>query len=91
MDYRNLGRSGLQVSVVGLGCNNFGMRMDMDATQAVVDKAIDLGIHIHAHAEVVAAEADDGDLEARTAEIAIVHGGNASRGEMGRKYTGFGG
>ncbi len=52
MDYRNLGRSGLQVSVVGLGCNNFGMRMDMDATQAVVDKAIDLGVTLFDTADV---------------------------------------
>ncbi len=44
MEYRNLGRSGLQVSVVGLGCNNFGRRCDLDATKQVVDKAIDLGI-----------------------------------------------
>jgi aryl-alcohol dehydrogenase-like predicted oxidoreductase len=44
MEYRNVGRSGLQVSVVGLGCNNFGGRIDFDQTQAVVNKAIDLGI-----------------------------------------------
>ena len=37
MEYRNLGRSGLQVSVVGLGCNNFGRRMDPDQTAAVVN------------------------------------------------------
>ncbi len=44
MEYRNLGNSGLQVSVVGLGCNNFGRRVDAAGTKAVVDKAIDVGI-----------------------------------------------
>ena len=34
----------LEVSVAGLGCNNFGMRIDEDATRAVVDAAIDAGI-----------------------------------------------
>ena len=44
MEYRNLGRSGLRVSVVGLGCNNFGMRLDLEQTRAVVDRAIEQGI-----------------------------------------------
>jgi aryl-alcohol dehydrogenase-like predicted oxidoreductase len=44
MRYRSLGRSGLLVSVAGLGCNNFGRRLDADATRAVVDAAIDAGI-----------------------------------------------
>ena len=44
MEQRNLGRSGLIVSAVGLGCNNFGGRMDMAATRAVVHRALDLGI-----------------------------------------------
>jgi aryl-alcohol dehydrogenase-like predicted oxidoreductase len=44
MRYRSLGASGLQVSVVGLGCNNFGSRLDVDGTRAVVDAAIDAGI-----------------------------------------------
>lgn len=44
MQQRNLGRSGLTVSAVGLGCNNFGGRIDRDATRAVVHKALDLGI-----------------------------------------------
>ena len=44
MTYRRLGGSGLAVSVVGLGCNNFGMRIDQDATQAVVDAAIEEGV-----------------------------------------------
>ena len=44
MEFRNLGTSGLRVSVVGLGCNNFGGRLDLAATQAVIDRAIDAGI-----------------------------------------------
>jgi aryl-alcohol dehydrogenase-like predicted oxidoreductase/NAD(P)-dependent dehydrogenase (short-subunit alcohol dehydrogenase family) len=44
LEQRNLGRSGLLVSVVGLGCNNFGGRIDFGATKKVVHKALDLGI-----------------------------------------------
>jgi aryl-alcohol dehydrogenase-like predicted oxidoreductase len=44
MRYRQLGASGLTVSVVGLGCNNFGTRLDLDGTRAVVDAALDVGI-----------------------------------------------
>ena len=44
MRYRPLGQSGLLVSVIGLGCNNFGSRLDVDGTRAVVDAAIDAGI-----------------------------------------------
>ncbi len=44
MEQRNLGRSGLIVSAVGIGCNNFGGRVDREATRAVVHKALDLGI-----------------------------------------------
>jgi len=44
MEYRNLGRSCLKVSVVGLGCNNFGGRVDLEGTRLVVHKALDLGI-----------------------------------------------
>ena len=41
---RNLGKSGLQVSLVGLGCNNFGRRIDAEASRRVVHQALDLGI-----------------------------------------------
>lgn len=41
---RNLGKSGLRVSALGLGCNNFGGRSDFAATRAAVHKALDLGI-----------------------------------------------
>jgi aryl-alcohol dehydrogenase-like predicted oxidoreductase len=44
MEIRNLGRSGLRVSLVGLGCNNFGGRIDLEASRKVVHKALDLGI-----------------------------------------------
>ncbi|HTS99667.1 MAG TPA: aldo/keto reductase [Streptosporangiaceae bacterium] len=44
MRYRSLGNSGLVVSVAGLGGNNFGRRLDLDATRAVVDAALDAGI-----------------------------------------------
>ncbi len=41
---RPLGDSGLQVTVVGLGCNNFGRRVDLDGTRAVVDAALAEGV-----------------------------------------------
>ncbi len=44
MELRNLGRSGLRVSLVGLGCNNFGMRLDANQTADVVNAALDAGI-----------------------------------------------
>src|ERR1700758_4342611 len=44
MRYRTLGDSGLLVSVVGLGCNNFGGRIDAAQANAVVSAAIDEGI-----------------------------------------------
>jgi aryl-alcohol dehydrogenase-like predicted oxidoreductase len=44
MDIRNLGQSGLRVSAIGLGCNNFGGRIELEATRQVIFKALDLGI-----------------------------------------------
>jgi aryl-alcohol dehydrogenase-like predicted oxidoreductase len=44
MRERNVGSSGLVVSVVGLGCNNFGWRIGEEEARAVVDAAIDAGI-----------------------------------------------
>jgi aryl-alcohol dehydrogenase-like predicted oxidoreductase len=45
MEYRTLGRSGLSVSVAGLGCNNFGMRVDEDKSKEVLFAALDAGIN----------------------------------------------
>ena len=44
MEIRNLGQSGLRVSAIGLGCNNFGGRSGPEETKAVIAKALDLGI-----------------------------------------------
>ncbi len=52
MNFRRLGQSGLQVSLVGLGCNNFGGRLDADGTQKVVHKALDAGINLFDTADV---------------------------------------
>jgi aryl-alcohol dehydrogenase-like predicted oxidoreductase len=52
MKMRRLGTSGLKVSEVGLGCNNFGMRIDQKATQAVVDAAIDAGVSFFDTADI---------------------------------------
>jgi aryl-alcohol dehydrogenase-like predicted oxidoreductase len=41
---RELGDSGLHVSVVGLGCNNFGRSVDLEGTRTVVDAALDSGV-----------------------------------------------
>jgi aryl-alcohol dehydrogenase-like predicted oxidoreductase len=52
MEIRNLGQSGLRVSSIGLGCNNFGGRIDETATKAVIHKALDLGIALFDTADV---------------------------------------
>ncbi len=77
MRYRRLGRSGLTVSVIGLGCNNLGGRLPADGTQAVVDAALDVGITLfdtadiygepHGNSEVELAKA----LGARRSEVVL--------------------
>jgi len=52
MKLRRLGTSGLKVSEVGIGCNNFGMRIDAKTTEAVVGAAIDAGVTLFDTADV---------------------------------------
>ncbi len=52
METRILGKNGPKVSVVGLGCNNFGGRLDLEATRKVVHKALDLGVTLFDTADV---------------------------------------
>ena len=66
MEYRNLGTSGLRVSTVGLGCNNFGMRLDLEETRAVVDRAIEKGITLFDTADMYGAR---GGSEEQLGEI----------------------
>jgi aryl-alcohol dehydrogenase-like predicted oxidoreductase len=51
METRSLGKTGIQVSVVGLGCNNFGM-LPLETSRLVIDKAIDAGITLFDTADV---------------------------------------
>ena len=66
MRYRSLGDSGLLVSAVGLGCNNFGRFLDIEGTRAVVDAAIDAGITLFDTADVYG---QDGGSERALGEI----------------------
>ncbi|GAA2566862.1 aldo/keto reductase [Winogradskya consettensis] len=52
MTHRRLGASGLVVSTIGLGCNNFGRKLDLDGTQEVVDAALDAGITLFDTADI---------------------------------------
>ena len=52
MEYRNLGNSGLKVSAIGLGCNNFGIRNDAEQTRAIVHRALDEGITLFDTADI---------------------------------------
>jgi aryl-alcohol dehydrogenase-like predicted oxidoreductase len=52
MRTRRLGNDGPDVSVVGLGCNNFGGRVDLDGTRAVVDAALDAGVTLFDTADI---------------------------------------
>ncbi len=62
---RRLGDSELEVSVVGLGCNNFGRRLDLDRTAAVLNAALDAGITLFDTADVYG----DGDSERLMGEV----------------------
>ncbi|MCK1737415.1 aldo/keto reductase [Bradyrhizobium sp. 138] len=52
MEIRHLGASGLRVSAVGLGCNNFGQRTDLETSRKVIHRALDLGITLFDTADI---------------------------------------
>ena len=52
MEIRNLGRSGLRVSLVGLGCNNFGGRTGIEESRAVIHAALDHGVTLFDTADI---------------------------------------
>lgn len=52
MEYRTLGKSGLKVSVIGLGTNQFGGKVNLDTTKEIIDAALDSGINLVDTADV---------------------------------------
>lgn len=52
MHYRHLGNSGVQVSVVGVGCNRIGRTVDSEGAQAIVHRALDEGINFFDTADI---------------------------------------
>ena len=83
MKVRRLGNSGLKVSVVGLGCNNFGMRIDAAQTQAVVDAAIEAGITLFDTADIY------GGTKSEEFRKAHARAGNESTGPLYLEHPKF--
>jgi aryl-alcohol dehydrogenase-like predicted oxidoreductase len=52
MQHRKLGRSGLSVSAIAVGCNNFGSRLDCQAASRVVHAALDHGVNFFDTADI---------------------------------------
>jgi aryl-alcohol dehydrogenase-like predicted oxidoreductase len=68
MRMQELGRGGPEVSVVGLGCNNFGGRLDLDGTRAVVDAALESGVTLFDTADVYGKSGGSEELLGRVFE-----------------------
>ena len=56
MNTRNIGRSGLRVSAIGLGCNNFGHTVEAATSRDIIHRALDLGITLFDTAPIYGAE-----------------------------------
>ena len=81
MQERNLGTSGLRISEVGIGCNNFGGRIDTRETGRVIDKAIDLGITFFDTADIYS---NRGGSETAMGEV--LKGGKRNRIVLATKF-----
>ena len=62
MRFRRLGAQGPEVSVLGLGCNNFGWTIPVDQSRAVVDAALEGGVTLFDTADVYGATASESFL-----------------------------
>ncbi len=69
MEIRNIGSSGLRVSAIGLGCNNLGGRIDLDASRQVVEAALDAGITLFDVADIYGRDHHYGASEEALGEI----------------------
>ncbi|MEX0761940.1 MAG: aldo/keto reductase [Dehalococcoidia bacterium] len=65
MRYRHLGNSGLEVSEIGLGANNFGSRMDAGEARTVIHHALDLGVNLLDTANIYSHGASEEYIEGR--------------------------
>jgi aryl-alcohol dehydrogenase-like predicted oxidoreductase len=87
MRYQPLGNSGLHVSVVGLGCNNFGTRLDLAGTKAVIDAAIDVGVTLLDTADIYGKGASEEligqALEGRRDQVVIATKWGNQNSDMG--------
>src|SRR5690606_25627608 len=89
LEYRNLGNSGLEVSVVGIGTNNFGGRLDAAGSAIVVNQALDEGINLFDTADVYGNQQSEEHLGAalqgkrHQAVIATKFGQRTGEGPMG--------
>ncbi len=89
MRYQRLGESGLTVSVVGLGCNNFGRRIDLEATRKVVRAALDAGITLFDTADTYGDSEDflgEALGEARADVVLATKFGNDMGGKLGADW-----
>jgi aryl-alcohol dehydrogenase-like predicted oxidoreductase len=87
MEYKNLGNSGLQVSALGLGCNNIGRQVDQVGTQAIVDLCLDRGMTFFDTADVYGAERGRSEeylgraLKQHRRDVVIATKGSGAMGE----------
>jgi aryl-alcohol dehydrogenase-like predicted oxidoreductase len=81
MEIRNLGQSGLRVSSIGLGCNNFGGRIDEATTKVVIHRALDLGITLFDTADVY------GERGGSEAEMGRILGDDRKRIVLATKFA----
>lgn len=84
MEQREIGRSGLKVSAIGLGCNNFGWMIDAEASNPVIARALDVGItffdtaDVYGESEVVLGKA----LGAQRKNVVIATKFGIARGDL---------
>src|SRR6185436_17112012 len=85
MEYRNLGRAGVKVSALGIGCNQFGGKVDQAGTKAIVQRALDLGINFFDTADVysqgVSEEYLGAALKGQWARVVIATKGRSQMGD----------
>jgi aryl-alcohol dehydrogenase-like predicted oxidoreductase len=85
MEYRNLGRAGVKVSALGIGCNQFGGKVDQASTKAIVHRALDLGINFFDTADVyskgISEEYLGAALEGQRERVVIATKGRSKMGD----------